>query len=140
MFCSGLNSTMRKFLNDVTPEIQDSVNHALTITGKIRDAVNSKTAIVITDIIPGTWDNDLRKTLSDGADIAIQKLDIISTCIQKSTLEEKVQCLVDSLVNVSDKSLNAYLIKLASLLVAHVDDNAKKESFYDTITQVASIK
>lgn len=140
MFCSGLNSTMRKFLHDVTPEIQEKVNQALHFTGVIRDAVNGGLAVAITDVIPGTWDDNIRAAIGSAATAAIDKLNIISLCVGKETLEEKIQCLLDALAKVTDVSVNSFLIKLASLLVAHLDDNAKKESFYDTITQVAAIK
>lgn len=131
---------MRKFLNDVTPEIQEKVGYALTFTGAIRDAVNSDVAVAITDAIPGTWDDTIRAAVSDAASAAIEKLNIINLCVGKETLEERIQCLLDALKNVSHASANGFLIKLAQLLVAHLDNNEKKESFYDTITQVASIR
>lgn len=126
-------------MKDYTPEIEEKLDVAIAFAEGVKNAANSATAIALTDLIPGNLDETIRLKTIEAAQFAIDKLNIVKTCIGKETLEEKIQCVIDELQNYTSESTHSYILKLASLMTAFLDDSEKKESFYDTITQVSVV-
>ncbi len=138
-FCDGLRGNLRKIMQDYTPELEKKLEVAIKFSQSIKDGLGSATAVALTDIIPGDWDENLRIKAMDAANFAIDKLNIIKTCVGKESLEEKIQCVLDELGKYTSESVHSYILKLASLMTAYLDDEKKKEHFYDTITQVTVV-
>lgn len=139
MFCSGLSKNLRKIMQDYTPEVEEKLDVAINFTKGVKAAAESQSAVILTDLIPGTLDDNIRLKAIAAANFAIDKLNIVKTCVGKDGLEEKIQCVLDELKNYTSESTHAYILKLASLMTAFLDDLEQKEHFYDTITQMSVV-
>lgn len=139
MFCSGLNKNVRKIMQDYTPEVEEKLDVAIRFSTGVKNALQSGTALALVAVLPGDKDEELRQKAIHAANFAIDKLNIIKTCVGKDGLDEKIQCVLDELKNYTSESTHAYILKLASLMTAFLDDMAQREHFYDTITQMSVV-
>lgn len=106
--------------NRIPKELREYAEIALSITGKIRAALTSDTAIAIDDLTPANIDGEARTRL-------IAALDDISQWLY----------LIKGLPEVLQK---AVLAKAASHIVAALDGNELRTNRYDVISQVAYSK
>lgn len=139
MFCSGLNKSVRKIMQDYTPEVEAKLDVAIRFSTGIKNALESGTALALVTLLPGDNDEELRQKAIDAANFTIDKLNIVKTCVGKDGLAEKIQCVLDELKNYTKESTHAYILKFASLMTAFLDDMEKREHFYDTIAQMSVV-
>lgn len=104
----------------IPKELREYAEIALSITGKIRAALASDTAIAIDDLIPVDIDGEARIRLIAALDDIIQWLHLIKG------LPEILQ--------------KAVLGKAASHIVAALDGNELRSNQYDSITQIVFSK
>jgi len=119
------------FFGSVPGYIRKYFSHSLEITTRIRKALASGEAIVITNLIPGDWDEDLRKKMLEALDQVLPYLQVVDTCKDKPTTEEMLVCWIGELSKLPQQLQNATLSKLSSLLTAYQDGDKSKESLYD---------
>lgn len=106
--------------NRIPKELREYTEVALSITGKIRAALTSDTAIAIDDLIPADIDGEARIRLIAALDDIIQWLYLIKG------LPEILQ--------------KAVLAKAASHIVAALDGKELRSNQYDSITQIVFSK
>lgn len=106
--------------NRIPKELREYAEIALSITGKIRAALTSDTAITIDDLIPADIDGEARTRLIAALDDVIQWLYLIKG------LPEVLQ--------------KAVLAKAASHIVAALDNRELRSNQYDSITQIVFSK
>jgi hypothetical protein len=115
-FLTKIFNWIKGILDGIPNEIREKAEIALRVTRAIKDNVNNPLVDLITDIIPGDIDDNVK--------------DKIRTCL------DKMEDWLEALSGLSPKELNAILIKIASEITACLDDNELPENRYDTITQV----
>lgn len=134
-FCKNLGAKLRKALKNVTNWVNDNIDQVLNITTIIKNALQSDAAVLVTALIPGDWDNLAKTKLISVLNTAIDALGVVDECMAKEDLNEKLQCFIKELKKRDERLQNALLFKLASLLLAGMDDYKAKESFYDLYIQ-----
>lgn len=137
--CNGKGKALKDVLNHYEGDTKVYVEKALLITSKMKDAIDSDVAILITDIIPGDADEAIRKKISEALGETITDLTVIKTCFDKEAVEDKFVCVIDFLKQENHISQHALLVKMLSLLASKLDNNKLPESYYDTYAQINTI-
>lgn len=118
-----------KFLNE-------HVDDALEIANKIRAALTSSEVLTLLDLLPEKYQNaaeDVQRKVLDQLERAVIKLNLSNDCLQKATLLEKVQCMIEVLKQRSEMDANGNIQKLATAFLMENDERQVSEHIADTI-------
>ena len=106
----------------IPKDISKYAQEAIEIVDKIKNALDSQVALIIVDIIPGTWDNVAR-------DVAVKILTQLSDLLHQIN-----QSNVDD--DVKKQASNAIYSKMASKLIEAQDKEKLPENNYDLYCQL----
>jgi hypothetical protein len=120
-----ITSWVAHIFSNVPNEIKDYAGEAIKIVQKIKEALESNTSLVIVDLIPGTWDNELREKAAKLLDEFLYVLG--ETQNASNYVSSDIQLRAKGMV----------LFGMASTLVAIQDGNKLPQNRYDTYTQIA---
>jgi hypothetical protein len=134
-FCAGLNAKLKHAINEFDDFLDQHIGPVLQITGAIRSALQSPIAVIITDLIPGQWDDNLRTLALKALDVAIGKLSVVSKCESCTTTQEKLECYIAELKTYMPDKQDADIFKLASLIIGDLHGNSLSRSMYDLFVQ-----
>lgn len=135
-FIKDLFDEIRALLGKIPKRIRVLIANSLEVTTAIRAKLDSTAAILITDLIPGDRDNELREGLIHAIDQSMPYLMVVDACKDKPTTEEMIQCWIEQLRTMPKHTQDALLIKLAALLTAIQDKKELRQNLYDTYTQM----
>ncbi len=135
MFCSKLKTQVKALLKEFDNYIDGHIDTALQITSALKSMLSSPAANVITAIIPGELDDEIRQELVAALTKVIDALTIADTCKQYTDANDKLSCFVQQLQQRDPLLQDAVLQKLASLLAGTLDGQRLKQSLYDLYTQ-----
>lgn len=127
-------AAIAKFLGLIPKKIKIAASRSLEITNRIKKALEHPVSDIITMIIPGDWDDNLKKVILQYLNQAIPYLKVVDNCKEKDG-EDMIICWIDELKKMPKETQDALLIKLASLLTAYQDGKKLKQSLYDYFTQ-----
>ncbi len=133
--CKNFGRKVKALLRKVDAELERLGPVVLKITGGIKKALEGPAGDLLTMIIPGDLDNHLRENLVKHLTTAIDYLNIIDTCKDK-TGEEKVKCFIEELKKKSPKVRESLLIKLASIITSLMHSGNLRQNEYDTFIQL----
>ena len=119
----------------IPKELRDFSDKSLQVTYGIKKVLENPVADVITAIIPGDFDDKLRKQILVHINNTLPYLIIVSECKDKGDVNEMLKCWVEKLRQQPAHTRNALLIKFAALLTAAQDGNKLKQSLYDYAVQ-----
>lgn len=111
------------FFSKIPSEIKEYAEKAIPVVNDIKEALNSGTAVDITNLIPGTWDDGLRIAASN----LCAGLIAIFKSVDESDVDEEIK-------NVAKGKL---LLGMGSGIVALMDNNELPGNRYDAYTQIA---
>lgn len=132
--CSEFRLTLRRILAG-WKGVEQYVDQALRITTVIKDFLTSPVADLATALIPGTADDNLRARLVYVLKTSIDALSIVDKCRGEVSIEGKVRCFAEQLLQREPAIREALLAKLAALITAGLDNNQKKQAQYDLYVQ-----
>jgi hypothetical protein len=124
------------FFARIPHEVREAVSRSLTISSAIKKLIDNPVVDVITAIIPGDWDDELKTLIRNKLAELMPYLLIVDTCKDKPTLEEMLVCWIEQVKNQPKDIQDALLHKLAALLTAYQHDKKYQQSFYDFATQL----
>lgn len=127
---------IKKLFNEIPRDIRDKVQIALQVTTRLKSALESPVADLVTALIPGDWDDRLKKEILQYLQESLILLSIVKDCAEKDNIGDMVSCWLEKLRDLPEDVRHALLIKLASLLVAKLHGNKLRESQYDLYTQL----
>ncbi|RTL56233.1 MAG: hypothetical protein EKK37_17320 [Sphingobacteriales bacterium] len=134
-FCKNFFAKIKRIYSQIDDALKQYVPLALTVTRKIKEALQSPAADLIEQLIPGDVDKTIRSLLIKGLDYAITSLLVVDECNAAATLEEKLACYMKYLQKLSPDARDAALIKLASLISKDMHGHQLKQHVYDLFTQ-----
>lgn len=120
---------IKSLLDEIPNRLPSIIDDALKVTTVIREKLQGNVAVLITDLIPGDWDDNIREGVIAALDQTIPLLSISQEC------GTDVQCWGDKLAQLPQDLQDAILIKLAAKIVAALDDNKLPQNRYDFYTQ-----
>jgi hypothetical protein len=136
-FCKNARTKIKSLIKNFDEVVIANAGKAIAITTLLRKFLQSPVGDVLTAIIPGDWDNLAKERLVIILFEISQKLQIVETCNDAKTLEDKVNCYVKELAKQNPKLQNAILFKMASILLEKFDGNRLlDENKYDAAIQV----
>jgi hypothetical protein len=135
MICTKIKSRLKALLRNFDRYIDQHIDTALKITTALKQIISSPVADIITAIIPGDVDNNIRIRLEYALDKVTEALAIAEHCKQYTDINEKLSCFIEQLKLRDPELQDAILQKLASLLTRHLDGGRFKQSLYDLYTQ-----
>ena len=135
MLCSTIKSQVRTLLREFDSYIDAHIDTALQITTELRAILVSPVADILTAIIPGDIDNEIRQQLITALGKAIEALTIADNCKQYTEVDAMLNCFVQQLQQRDPEFRDAVLQKMASLLAATLDGQRLKQNLYDLYTQ-----
>lgn len=115
-FLQSIGNWIKGLLDGIPNEIREKAEIALRVTDLIKQYIDSPVADIITAVIPGDLDDEVKEK--------------IRACLIR------LEGWLHALHTTDKKQLHAILIKIASEITACLDDNELPENRYDTITQV----
>lgn len=134
-FCQTFRIKIRQFVNRINKYLRDNIDKALTITSNIKAAIENPFVVLITDIIPGEWDENIRKIAIMVLEKALIALDILKIESQGKLTNESLQWILKDLEKLSPKMRDTIYFKLASLITAMLNGKKMSQSEYDLAVQ-----
>jgi len=135
MFCTNIKTKVKVVLNQFDHYVDAHVDTALQITTAIKNTLSSTAADILTAIIPGNLDNEIRTQLINVLTKVIEALTIADNCREHTDLNDKLLCFVQQIKQRDPQLQDAILQKLASLLAGELDGKRLKQALYDLYTQ-----
>lgn len=121
---------IKNFFSSMPKRLIPFESAALKFTTELKAALSSTEAILITSIIPGDLDEEIRTKLISILGQVIPLLSVSQTC------GGDLDCWAKSLAALPTDVQDALLIKFAQKIVAYLDDNKLKQNKYDSYTQI----
>lgn len=134
MSLKSIWNSIKVALGIMPKHIEQYASQALEVTQGIKKALSNPLATVITSIIPGTWDNELKYKMEKALETVIPSLQIIEDCKGKP-FDEMLKCWVNNLSKLPPSVQAAILQKTQALLTAIQDGKNEKQNLYDLVSQ-----
>ncbi len=131
-----LRQAFRNLFKTIPADVKIYASQALDVTTKIKKLLDNPVADIITGIIPGTWDDNLKAAVLRALDESLPYLLIVDRCKEHTELPEMISCWVLELKKLPKHTQDALLAKLASLITAYLDKKELRTSHYDLYTQL----
>ena len=128
MFCKPCRNRIKQLFQKIDETLLKNVDLALSVTQKLKTALNSATAVSLTKLIPGDIDDSIRLLL----------LSAIENALEKSNLIEPGQQVVTYVSTIPRKhNTDSKLHKAASLITRSLDDARHPDHIYDLAVQAS---
>lgn len=128
--CKKCQPKIKLLLKKIDDVLLKNIDKAQTLVSALKNIIDSDSAKIVTDIIPGEWDEELRLKAFTALEVALKSLGFIS-----DLKEGNLKTLIIVLRN-SPTFKNALLAKITSKVTEILDGSRHKENFYDLATQV----
>jgi hypothetical protein len=138
-FCNGLNGKLRHAIASFDEFLEKHVDEVLNITTAVRNALKSPVGVLITDLIPGTWDDALRNLAIEGLSRAINTMSIVSKCEKCTSPQEKLDCYIAELKTYTNEKQDSDIFKVASIILGHIHGDQLPRRLYDLFVQTKVI-
>jgi hypothetical protein len=135
MFCPKASGKIKSALKQFDQYVDAHIELALQVTTALKKILSSPVTDIITAIIPGNLDDNIRTQLINALNKAIEALTIVDSCRQCTGLDDKLKCFVQQIQQRDPQLQDAILQKLASLLASGLDGQRLKQALYDLYTQ-----
>lgn len=133
-FCKKCQSKVKTILSKIDDRIINIVGVSLEFTNKIKELLNSPAAITVVSLTPTKIDDVLRMAAINALDIALKYLGWGQT--KPSLTDATINDFMKWLNEMPPATKDAYLLKIASIMSAEMDERRYKQNTYDTAVQV----
>lgn len=131
-------SKLKRKINEVTGKVDSVVKeyagYALSISTNIKNILDSPLGDLVTQIIPGTWDDELREKATDALVKTVDVLALTSDIANTKDLNQKLRMFVAGLADKSPEFKQSQLKKIADLVTAYLDNNKLASHMYEATT------
>jgi hypothetical protein len=116
-------------------EIELTATNVATLINNIKGYIESPMGDFLVNVIPGTWDNDLKVKATEFLNKVIAQESILMNCLQEATIGEQIVCIYSKIEGLNDESqTNSFWHKLGVLGTEIFSDG--KLSFSDSILAI----
>ena len=132
MFCKQLQPKIKNLLKDFEDRIlQQALSAALSVTTKLRTAMDNDAVLKIVELTPTDMDNQLRDALIKAIEHSLLVLTETKDCAQLPTANLRLQCYREKLSKLTKTEAFDELRKLAIEIVRQLHHSVKGRSFYN---------
>lgn len=135
MFCKGCFSKVKSILLKIDKILWDKAAIALSITSVLRTLLDSNEVNLQVLLTVAKVDQKLLDKVLKGLEAAMNHLAVTGYCKLQPTLDEKLKCFVNEMKRLHPDLQKSLLIKIASIITAHMDEYKQQESIYDALVQ-----
>lgn len=130
-FIDGIWSAIKGLFNKLEQEEKKLLPIVITVVQNIKNFVDSPVADVITALIPGDLDDQIRGKLQAFLPKILLELSMLNTCQALPDTNSQLQCILQNLKLSSDSTKDIYYHGLASLILTDLSDG--KLSWTDAV-------
>jgi hypothetical protein len=118
-FFNNLWQSIKSLFNSFPAELKEAVAIGITVTQNIKTFIDSPVADILTAIIPGNVDDNIKQALRTALPIILTNLRLADNCADLTDPREITKCAVETLQKLDGDIKSAFLHNL-SVLVAQV--------------------
>lgn len=122
----------------VTKWIEEHVDDAIDIVGKIKALVENPMTLILVKLLPDKWEGKAEEALQKIQPILVKVMTALNLgegCLQKETFLEQVQCFIEEIRKLSPSHRAAVYHKIASLYAAESSGHELKQNVVETLVQ-----
>ena len=131
-------SKLKKKIVTITKKASDIVReyagYALEISSNLKVMLDSPLGELVTAIIPGSWDDNLKAKGSSALGKAIDVLALTTDIANEPDLEKKLKMFTEALADKSPEFRESQLKKIMDLITKYMDGEKLKDHEYEAIT------
>ena len=129
---------LKKKIAEISGKVDDAVKqyagYALNISTNIKSILDSPVGDLVTAIIPGSWDNELKDKASKALAITVDALGLTKGIAEESDLNMKIKMFMSGLSDRSPEFKESQLKKVMDLLTKYMDGGRLKDHEYEAAT------
>ena len=136
------NKTKRKIAqitNAIDVTVREYAGYALSISTNIKAMLDSPLANLVTQVIPGTWDDELKAKGTVALGKAIDDLCVSIKMAETPNLEDKLKLFTEWMAGESPEFKESQLKKIADLVVKYMDGAKLRDHEYEMVTAATYI-
>ena len=115
---------IQSLFNRIPAELKTAIHTGVVVTENIKNFVDSPVADILTSLIPGETDNNIKIALRKALPLLLSQLKLADNCSAASTTEEVMTCAIKSLQSLTGDVKSAYLHNL-SVMIARIASDGK---------------
>lgn len=121
-FLHNLWQSIKHLFDKVEEEVKKEVVVAIAIVQQIKVIVDSPVADVVTALIPGTVDDQIKEKLREWLPKILLELGMIQSIANMTNVNDQLNAILAKLKLSSDDTKNAFYHSLASLILTKISD------------------
>jgi hypothetical protein len=118
--------------------LEDHVDDAIDIVGKIKALVENPMTLVLIKLLPDKYEDKIEEGLQKIQPILVKVMEALNLgegCLQKETFLDQVQCFIEEIRKLSPSHRAAVYHKIASLYAAESSGHELKQNVVETLVQ-----
>jgi len=123
-FLSQIWNQVKQLFNGIPSELKTAIHTGVLVTENIKNFVDSPTADVLTAIIPGDIDDDIKNWLRSKLPALLTELKLADNCGELTDPNQIIICAIKQLQSLDGNIKSAFLHNL-SILVSSVAADGK---------------
>jgi hypothetical protein len=123
--------SIKNLFDKVEAEVKKDVVVAITVVQQVKAVVDSPVADIVTALIPGNVDDQIKARLREILPKLILELSLVESVTDIEDQNERLQVILDKLKLSSDAVKNAFYHSLASIILEKLSDG--KLSWSDAV-------
>lgn len=123
-FLSKIWSAITSLFDGMDPELKVAIHIGVLVVENIKNFVDSPEADIITSIIPGEIDDQIKTMLQNNLPIILSELKLADNCAQLTDPGDITECAIKTLQGLYGDIKNAFLHTL-SILLAQIASDGK---------------
>lgn len=132
MSCGNkLKKKIAEISNKVDAAVREYAGYALSISTNIKKIIDSPLGDLVTQVIPGDWDDNLKAKAADALGKAVDALDYTNRIASTPLLEDKLKLFVAGLSDQSNEFKESQLKKTMDLVTKYMDGQRLKDHEYE---------
>lgn len=130
-FLHNLWQSIKHLFDKVEEEVKQEVVVAITVVQQVKAIIDSPVADVVTALIPGEVDDEIKAKLREWLPKILLELNLVQSIAHIENINDQLNAILAQLKLASDDAKNAFYHSLASLILQKISDG--KLSWSDAV-------
>lgn len=121
-FLSKIWKAIKNLFNGIDQELKTAIHISVLIVENIKKFVDSPDADIISAIIPGTVDDQIKDLLRVKLPLILTELKLADSCSKLTNADEVTACAIKTLQELNGNTQNAFLHSLSVIITNVIAD------------------